>query len=67
MFINKYGGIILDSSQVPAAVVTIKGESSRLEGLQLDIAKVELSSDWYCFFIVVISVDLLLIDRNTFL
>ena len=28
---NKYGGIILDSSQVPAAVVTIKGESSRLE------------------------------------
>ena len=45
MFINKYGGIILDSSQVPAAVVTIKGESSRLEGLQLDIAKVELSSD----------------------
>jgi len=26
---NKYGGIILDSSQVPAAVVTIKGESSR--------------------------------------
>ena len=26
---SKYGGIILDSSQAPASVVTIKGESSK--------------------------------------